>query len=90
MFEQRRGDDFAQRGIVGEHREHGVARKRFSRRRDDLRAQPGQLLGLFRRAVPHAHLVPGFQNVCNHRGAHLAETDKTDVHLSLRLLKNLK
>jgi hypothetical protein len=34
--------------------------------------------------------MAGFQDIFNHGGAHLAETDKTDVHLSLHASKELK
>jgi hypothetical protein len=71
-----------ERGVVGEHRDHhsarqgGVARPLHARR-----AGFDQRLGLRRRAIINAQLVPGGEEVGGHRLTHRAQSDKSDFRV---------
>ncbi|MDQ0621632.1 hypothetical protein QFZ39_000842 [Paraburkholderia graminis] len=78
--EQRRAD----RIVVGQHGEHGVAPKRL-----DRRGHRRHTVHCSARAVPRLHAMSGVRQIARHRASHRAKTDDADFHEIATLIESM-
>jgi hypothetical protein len=73
-------EHLAQRGIVRQHRNDGVAPHGICRVRGNLGAGTFELAQRPGRLVPRPHAVSGLEQVRRHGPAHPAGAEKSDIH----------